>query len=124
VVEDEEALARLAAQILGSLGYRVVVAGDYETAIRAAQSLDSLDLLISDVVLPGPSGVEVAAAIAELHPGVEVLYTSGYTNDAVVRHGVQAGSVALLQKPYTREALAVRVRRLLDGVDDVGSSRP
>jgi FixJ family two-component response regulator len=71
-------------------------------------------MLITDVVLPGPSGLEVAAAITELHPKVRVLYTSGYTDDAVVRHGVIAGTTAFLQKPFTRETLTASVRRVLD----------
>jgi two-component system, cell cycle sensor histidine kinase and response regulator CckA len=116
VVEDEHTVARLAAQILRGQGYRVLIAGNAEEALRQAATLDSLALVIMDVVLPGPSGLEVAAAVAELHPNVKVLYTSGYTDDAVVRHGVIAGTVAFLQKPFTRETLTASVRRALDEI--------
>jgi DNA-binding NtrC family response regulator len=92
----------------------VFIAANADEASRQAAELASLDMLIADVVLPGPSGVEVAAAITERHPTVKVLYTSGYTDDAVVRHGVIAGTVAFLQKPFTRETLTAAVRRVLD----------
>jgi CheY-like chemotaxis protein len=114
VVEDDHTVARLAAQILRGQGYRVFIAANADEASRQAAELASLDMLIADVVLPGPSGVEVAAAITERHPTVKVLYTSGYTDDAVVRHGVIAGTVAFLQKPFTRETLTAAVRRVLD----------
>jgi two-component system cell cycle sensor histidine kinase/response regulator CckA len=114
VVEDDNTVARLAAQILGGQGYLVFIAGNAEEALRQAAELPSLDMLLADVVLPGPSGLEVAAAVTELHPQVRVLYTSGYTDDAVVRHGVIAGTVAFLQKPFTRETLSAAVRGVLD----------
>jgi predicted ATPase/signal transduction histidine kinase/CheY-like chemotaxis protein len=114
VVEDDHTVAGLAAQILRGQGYQVFIAGNGEEAVRQAMQLVSLDMLIADVVLPGPSGLAVAAAITELHPKVRVLYTSGYTDDAVVRHGVIAGTVAFLQKPFTRETLTASVRRVLD----------
>ena len=118
IVEDDLAIGRLMAQILRGLGYQVAIAFDLDSALAEAHGLASLDLVIADVVLAGPNGVEVAAAITELHPSAKVLYTSGYTDDAVVRHGVSAGTVAFMRKPFTREALAGQVRRVLDGADD------
>lgn len=111
IVEDDLALARLAAQILQDLGYRVRTASDHDTALDVARELGVLDMLITDVVLAGPNGLAVAAAMEELYPAVKVIYTSGYTDDAVVRHGI---TTAFLQKPFTREALAVQVRQTLD----------
>jgi predicted ATPase/signal transduction histidine kinase len=114
VVEDDATVARLAAEILRGQGYRVFIAANADEALRQAARLASLDLLLADVVLPGPSGLEVAAAVTEIHPKVKVLYTSGYTDDAVVRHGVIAATVAFLQKPFSRESLTASVRGVLD----------
>jgi predicted ATPase/signal transduction histidine kinase/CheY-like chemotaxis protein len=122
VVEDDPTVARLAAQLLGGQGYRVFIAGNADEALQQAAELASLDMLIADVVLPGPSGLEVAAAVTKLHPKVRVLYTSGYTDDVIVRHGVIAGTVAFLQKPFTRETLTASVRRVLD--DPAGEISP
>jgi predicted ATPase/signal transduction histidine kinase/CheY-like chemotaxis protein len=114
IVEDDPALARLTAQILQDLGYRVLTASGHDAALDVARELGVLDLLITDVVLAGPNGLAVAAAIEALYPAVKVIYTSGYTDDAVVRHGI---TTAFLQKPFTREALAVQIRQTLDEVE-------
>jgi CheY-like chemotaxis protein len=115
VVEDDNqvrALTRIAPQ---SCGYTVLEAGDGEEAVRSCQRHEGpVDLLLTDVVMPGMSGRQVAEAVAKLRPSVRVLYFSGYTDDAVVRHGVSQAETAFLQKPFTAADLARKVRGLLD----------
>ncbi len=77
-------------------------------------SLEAVDLVLSDVVMPGQGGPAVADRLLERHPGLKVLYVSGYTDDAVVRHGVQREVMNFLQKPFTPAALAHLVREVLD----------
>jgi two-component system cell cycle sensor histidine kinase/response regulator CckA len=115
LVEDEEGVRGLAATILRRCGYQVLEAADKESALRAAAEPGRIDLLLTDVVLPRGSGREVAEALLRQHPGIKVLYVSGYTEDAVLRHGVQRQQVDFLAKPFTPATLAQKVRTLLDG---------
>ena len=115
LVEDEDAVRRLAEHLLGQLGYRVLAAPDGTNALRLAKEQHGrIDLLLTDVVMPGMSGRQVAEHIQDLHPETKVLYLSGYTDDAVVRHGVQEAETAFLQKPFTTATLATKVRAVLD----------
>jgi PAS domain S-box-containing protein len=112
VVEDESSLRELIGEILGGLGYDVTATGSGAEALRVARDAGPPDLLLTDVVMPAMSGRELATILRGEMPSLRVLYMSGYTDDAVVRHGVAAGS-SLVQKPFTTHLLATRVREAL-----------
>ena len=116
VVEDEAPLRRLVARILGGLGYRVFVAGSGPEALELLDDLEEPpDLLLSDVVLPGGmQGNDVAAAFLARIPDLPVLYVSGHARDAIVHSGRLDEGVNFLGKPFTPEALAAKVREVLD----------
>jgi PAS domain S-box-containing protein len=115
VVEDEEMILTVARRALSELGYKVITAPDGPQALAAvAATSEPIHLLITDVVMPKMSGRELAAQLAALRPGVRVLYSSGYTPDAIVDHGVLEEGIDFLQKPYTPTTLAARVREVLD----------
>ena len=115
LVEDEHAVRSLAATVLRSRGYHVIEAADgLEALEQVAQFEGRLDLLLTDVVLPRMNGRELATRLAAEQPGLKVLYMSGYTQDAVLRYGVEQAEIALLQKPYSPARLAARVREILD----------
>ena len=115
LVEDEEAVRALARHVLRQCGYTVLEAEDGREAVRLVESRsEPLDLLISDVVMPYLGGRQLAERIAALRPGIKTLFLSGYTDDAVVRHGVLQAEFAFLQKPFTPIALAIKVREVLD----------
>jgi CheY-like chemotaxis protein len=105
----------LTARILRAHGYGVVEAPDPEAAL-ALEALRSgeIDLLLSDLVLPGMSGTELAAHVQILMPDVHVLFMSGYTDDVIARHGIAHDDVAFLPKPFTAHALLHLVRDTLD----------
>ncbi|HVZ41920.1 MAG TPA: response regulator [Candidatus Kapabacteria bacterium] len=127
LVEDEEGVRSLARRILRQCGYTVLDAGTGEEAMRLCVAHDgAIHLLLTDVVLPEAGGRQVAERLAIDRPQMKVLYMSGYTDDAVLRHGVFESEVAFLQKPFTPEALAERVRGVLDGagVERHGSPAP
>ncbi|NVB36606.1 AAA family ATPase [Pseudenhygromyxa sp. WMMC2535] len=113
VVEDEPAVARLAARVLARQGYTVLRASDGEEARRVADRAETIDLLLIDVVMPGANGRVVADELLERHPRMRVLYMSGYTDDAIMRHGVLDGSRAFLHKPFTRVSLILAVQEAL-----------
>jgi CheY-like chemotaxis protein len=114
VVEDDDRVRRMTRLALESLGYRVLDARGGEEGLRVcAEHEGPLDLLVTDVVMPGMSGREVAEAVRRLRPEVKVLYVSGYTDDAVVRHGVLQAGAAFLQKPFTTVSLGEKVREVL-----------
>jgi CheY-like chemotaxis protein len=87
----------------------------------AARHKEPIDLLLTDVVLPGMSGRKIAEHLALLRPGMKVLYMSGYTDDSVVRHGLLEANTAFLQKPFTPTGLARKVREVLDAPHELGS---
>jgi CheY-like chemotaxis protein len=117
LVEDEEVVRRLARKMLEPRGYTVLLASSAAEALRViAESADrDIDLLITDVVMPGMSGRQLVEALARDRPRMRVIYMSGYTDDTIVNHGVLAAGVHFIQKPFTPDALARKVRQVLDG---------
>jgi PAS domain S-box-containing protein len=114
LVEDEDSLRELAHEILGGLGYTVLEAGTGRAALEVAERHPGpIDLLLTDVIMPGMSGRELAAELLSSRPGARALYMSGYTDDAII-HGVLEPGLAFLQKPFPLEALARKVREVLD----------
>jgi two-component system, cell cycle sensor histidine kinase and response regulator CckA len=115
LVEDAEALRVLATKLLERQGYRVHPFGSGDEALGALPSfVGPIHLLLTDVVMPGINGRALAEQMGAARPGLKVLFTSGYTENVVVHHGVLKKGIHFLPKPYTPEALAVRVRRVLD----------
>jgi hypothetical protein len=125
LVEDEEEVRKLAREMLLSQGYRVLEAGDGPDALRVWESnRDSIDLLITDVIMPAMSGGQLAGALTAMQPDLKVLYISGYTDEVIARHGVLEAETHLLQKPFSRKALGLKVRKLLDtGEKPAGKTR-
>ncbi|HEX3250030.1 MAG TPA: PAS domain S-box protein [Pyrinomonadaceae bacterium] len=115
LVEDEDVVRGLTRRILSEAGYNVLEARSGHEAIRLCRDYrGSIDLLLTDVVMPGTSGKEVAERLCELRPAARVLYMSGYTDEAIVRHGVLDANVEFIQKPFTWARLGKKVREVLD----------
>jgi PAS domain S-box-containing protein len=115
LVEDEEAVRRLACRALQAQGYQVLEAGDGVAALEVCQrNLRSIDLVVTDVVMPQLSGVDLVQRLRTVRPLLKVLYMSGYTDSTVVRHGLEESEADFLQKPFTPDVLTRMVRDLLD----------
>jgi CheY-like chemotaxis protein len=115
LVEDEDSVRDLCAHVLGRLGYKMLQAPNGTEALAMAQGyLERIDLLLTDVVMPGMNGAELATQLVLQHPGMKVLFTSGYTDDAIVRHGVLDEGVSFIGKPHSPSSLARKVREVLD----------
>jgi PAS domain S-box-containing protein len=115
LVEDEDAVRALVRIVLRGAGYFVLEASDGREALAVASGHQGpIHLLLSDVVMPVLGGRQLADRLLALHPDMKVLYQSGYTDDAVVRHGILQEKVHFLQKPYSPAALAAKVREVLD----------
>jgi len=116
VVEDEEKVRKLAVQILERQGYRVLEAahGDDALQLWGQQKNGPIHLMVADVVMPGMSGRELARYLEPLHPEMKVLYMSGYTDNAIVHHGILEKGLDFIQKPFTIEGLINKVREVLD----------
>jgi PAS domain S-box-containing protein len=116
VAEDEESVRKFTRLTLETHGYTVLDGGcGAEALAAAARHPGPVHLLVTDVVMPGMGGRELAESLRARHPGLKVLYVSGYTDDAVVRHGIVEATDAFLQKPFSPLALARKVRAILDG---------
>lgn len=115
LVEDEDELRLMAAEALEIAGYTVTTACSGEAAMDIYEETKVLfDLLVTDVVMPGISGGELAQRIRAEHPDTPVLYMSGYADDAIVHHGVSSKDASFLPKPYTLQTLTAKVREVLD----------
>jgi PAS domain S-box-containing protein len=118
LVEDEEIVRDLCVSILDELGYRVLQASNGKEAIALSKGHGGqIDLLMTDVVMPGMNGRELATQLILDHPEARVLFTSGYTENVIVHHGVLDDSVSFLGKPYSPSALAKKIREVLDRVE-------
>jgi two-component system cell cycle sensor histidine kinase/response regulator CckA len=118
VVEDEEAVRGLSRRVLKARGYHVLDAASAAEALELTdQGRRRLDLLVTDVVMPGMGGPALAEQLVALQPGLRVLYISGYAEEAIRRHGELPAGGALLEKPFTADQLARRVRETLSAAD-------
>ena len=114
VVEDAEEVRKVVLEVLKSQGYSVLEAADDKDALLICQQYkDTIHLLVSDVVLPGVNGPALARQLVALHPEMKLLFMSGYTEDAIVHHGVLDKGVNYIQKPFTMEGLARKVWEVL-----------
>lgn len=124
VVEDEEAVRTMAVVALQHYGYAPLAAADGEEALRMLRHhAGTVDIMVTDVVMPGMSGTELAEDARRIRPSMKVMFVSGYTDDAVVRHGLLRADVAFLQKPYTPVILARKLRQVL-GASSEASREP
>jgi CheY-like chemotaxis protein len=115
LVEDEEMVRMLARRILEECGYSVLEAGNGAEALALCDKHEGhIDMLMTDVVMPHMGGRELAERMAQMYPEMRILFTSGYTDDAVVRHGVIETGMNFIQKPFTPDGLAQKVREVLD----------
>jgi DNA-binding response OmpR family regulator len=115
VVEDETNLRRLTRQFLENQGYTVVEAPDGAAAVQICVAHQGIiHLMLTDVIMPGMNGRELAQRVAEIRPNMKVLYMSGYTENAIGHNGTLDAGITLLQKPFTLHALKAKVREVLD----------
>lgn len=111
LVEDEEGVRELTKEYLEICGYKVLVAEDGHAAVAiVSKHSGPIDLMMTDIVMPGISGSELAQKITALRPEIRVVYMSGYTDQAIIRHGILSSDVLLLQKPFTMSTLAHKLR--------------
>jgi len=115
LVEDEDVVRGLARKILEQAGYNVIEAMLGKEAVRLCiEEAPKIDMLLTDVVMPETSGKEVADRLTELLPGLKVLFMSGYTDEAIVHHGVLDSNIEFIQKPFTPSAVSKKAREVLD----------
>jgi CheY-like chemotaxis protein len=116
VVEDDEMVRSMILKALNSYGYHVLCAPNGQEALRILREQEEMvSLVLTDIVMPGMSGGELAAQAQGEQQDLKILYMSGYTDNAIVHHGVLYKSVSFLQKPFTPDLLAGKVRKVLDG---------
>jgi two-component system cell cycle sensor histidine kinase/response regulator CckA len=115
LVEDDSDVREVAKVILSQYGYQVIKASNGKEALELVKNKNhEIQLMITDVVMPGMSGRELAAKIAALRKDLKVLYVSGYTDDAIVKHGMLKSDIVYLPKPFSIEDLLTKVRQILD----------
>jgi two-component system cell cycle sensor histidine kinase/response regulator CckA len=114
VVEDDAMVRKFAERVLKGFGYRILIAANGDEAVSIAGEYEGpIDLMLTDVVMPGMSGQDLENRLKASKPGIKVLYMSGYTDDAIVHHGILDRGKIFLQKPFTIEALGRKVREAL-----------
>lgn len=113
LVEDEPVVRGLIVQVLGDLGYTVTEAADGQSGLRLLQTIPGIDLLISDVGLPGMNGRQLAEAGRALRPGLKILFMTGYAEDAVFASGLLDPGMSMIAKPFAMDALVARVREVI-----------
>ena len=114
MVEDDDAIRTLICEVLEKLGYAVHKAGSGAEALQLCEQYPGrIDLVISDVVMPSMGGRELAALLASSRPEIKILFMSGYTDNAILHHGVLAPRTAFLEKPFMTQTLARKVREVL-----------
>jgi PAS domain S-box-containing protein len=114
VVEDEDGLRDVAKRLLMQQGHPVLVAANADEAVELFEGNASIEVLLTDVVMPGLSGPELARQLVERRPGLKVIYMSGYLEDTIVRHGVLRPGIAFLRKPFSAETLGRKIREMFD----------
>jgi CheY-like chemotaxis protein len=114
VVEDAEGLRELTKRLLTRHGYTVLLASDADEAMRLFDQHAAIDVLLTDVVMPGASGPDLTKRLVDRRHGLKVIYMSGYTEEAIVHHGVLNPGVAFLHKPFTSETLGRKLREVLE----------
>jgi PAS domain S-box-containing protein len=115
VVEDDQSLRHLVVDVLQRYGYTVLAAKDGPEALTLlGNSIGPIQLLLTDVVMPGMNGRELAERVEKIHPEIKTLFMSGYTDNAIVHHGILDEGIAYLQKPFAPEVLARKIREVLD----------
>lgn len=114
VVEDHEGLREYSVGVLRELGYRVLEAPDGQAALELLRARPEVDLLFTDVVLPGLTGRQLADQALGFRPELKVLFTTGYTRNAIVHNGRLDDGVSLITKPFTFDGLASKIRHMLD----------
>lgn len=113
-VEDDDMVRNMVAAVLEQYGYNVIEAENGSVAMKRCEQEDKIHLMITDVVMPGTSGPDLVRQIITIQPEMKVLYISGYTDDAIVHHGVLDENTPFLQKPFTPQKLALKVQELLE----------
>ena len=115
LVEDDASVRASAARMLCKLGYNVLEASSGNDAVRiAGEHVGGIHLVLTDVVMPGMSGCKLVSQLEAVRQGIKALYTSGYTDDVIVHHGILDLDVAFIQKPFSLDALAQKVREAID----------
>jgi CheY-like chemotaxis protein len=116
LVEDDQPVRTLSSTILEKQGYRVLEAETGDEALRVVyEHQGPIDLILTDVVMPGMNGREMCTKVTQQHPDVKVLFMSGYTDDVIVHHGILDQGIHFIQKPFSIQALAGKVREILEG---------
>lgn len=122
LVEDEHDTRDLTRRLLEELGYRVLGAGDHDAALELYESVAEVELLVTDLVLPGKSGHELWCTLRSRDPDLAVLFMSGYSERVLSRHGLEPSALNVLQKPFSGAELAARIRAILDAPSPTGGA--